>query len=36
MSFEHSRLITYAINGGYTADELRWKQTTRIAKVLMD
>ncbi|MBM7344042.1 hypothetical protein [Pantoea coffeiphila] len=36
ISFEHSRFITHAINGGYAADELRWKQTTRIAKILMD
>lgn len=36
ISFEYSRFITHAINGGYTADELRWKQTTRIAKILMD
>lgn len=36
ISFEHSRFITHAINGGCNADALRWKQTTRIAKILMD
>lgn len=36
VSYEHTRAITYSINGGYTADDLRWKQTIRISHILMD
>lgn len=36
VTYEHSRAVTYSINGGYTADDLRWKQTIRISHILMD
>lgn len=36
VSHEHSKVVTYAINGGYNGEELRWKQTTRISRILMD
>lgn len=36
MTFEHSRVVTHAINGGYTQDSDRWKQTLRIFSILGD
>ncbi|KGT95336.1 kinase [Erwinia typographi] len=36
VSLNHSRSITYSINGGYNAADLRWIQTSRIAFILMD
>ncbi|MGQ6547512.1 kinase [Serratia sp. IR-2025] len=36
VSFEHSRSVTYSINGGHNADVERWNHTVRISKVLMD
>ncbi|WBM70335.1 M23 family metallopeptidase [Buttiauxella sp. WJP83] len=36
IDFEHSKTVTYSINGGYTADIERWNHTTRISKILMD
>lgn len=36
VSFEHSRFVTHAINGGYNAEDLRWKHTKRISQILMD
>lgn len=36
VSHEHSKVVTKAINGAYTDEEHRWKETTRISHILMD
>lgn len=36
VSHEHSKVVTKAINGAYTDEERRWKETTRIFHILMD
>lgn len=36
VSHEHSKVVTKAINGAYTDEERRWKETARISHILMD